>query len=68
MSGVGTMNLEDQDLFFDMAKAWTNIALVEGDVAKLAAQELPKRAPRLVGVDLFGDVTLKVALNPLKAA
>ena len=41
---------EDQDLFFDMAKAWTNIALVEGDVAKLAAQELPKRAPRLVGV------------------
>ena len=24
--------------------------LVEGDVAKLAAQELPKRAPRLVGV------------------
>jgi hypothetical protein len=38
-----------------MAKAWTNIALVEGDVAKLAAQELPKPAPRLVGVDRFGD-------------
>ena len=52
-----TKKQEDQDLFFDMAKAWTNIALVEGDVAKLAAQELPKRAPRLVGVgvDLFGD-------------
>ena len=30
-----TKKQEDQDLFFDMAKAWTNIALVEGDVVKL---------------------------------
>jgi hypothetical protein len=26
-----TKNKEDQDLFIDMAKAWTNIALVETD-------------------------------------
>ncbi len=50
-----TKKQEDQDLFFDMAKAWTNIALVEGDVTKLAAQELPKRAPRHIGVDRLGD-------------
>jgi hypothetical protein len=29
-----------QDLLFDMAKAWTNIALVESDVAKQAAVDL----------------------------
>ena len=65
-----TKKQEDQDLFFDMAKAWTNIALVEGDVAKLAAQELPKRAPRTsasASISL-ATMTLKVALNPLKAA
>jgi hypothetical protein len=28
-----------QDLLFEMAKAWTNIALVESDVAKQAAVE-----------------------------
>lgn len=33
---------EDQDLFFDMARAWTNIALVEADVAKSASAELSK--------------------------
>ena len=44
---------EDQDLFFDMAKAWTNIALVEGYVAKLAAQELPKGTPLF---DQFDDL------------
>jgi hypothetical protein len=31
---------EDQDLFINMAKAWTNIALVEGDVRKLVPEEL----------------------------
>ena len=35
-----TNNEEDQDLFIDMAKAWTNIALVETDVTKLASEEL----------------------------
>jgi hypothetical protein len=30
---------EDQDLFINMAKAWTNIALVEGDVRKLVPEE-----------------------------
>jgi len=37
-----TKNKEDQDLFIDMAKAWTNIALVETDVTKLASEELRK--------------------------
>ena len=37
-----TKNREDQDLFLDMARAWTNIALVEGDVSKLAPKELSK--------------------------
>jgi hypothetical protein len=31
---------EDQDLFINMAKAWTNIALVEGDVRKLVPKQL----------------------------
>jgi hypothetical protein len=35
-----TKDEEKQDLFIEMAKAWTNIALVEGDVTKLARQEL----------------------------
>jgi hypothetical protein len=38
-----TKNKEDQDLFIDMAKAWTNIALVESDVTKIAADELVKK-------------------------
>lgn len=38
-----TRNKEDQDLFIDMAKAWTNIAIVEADVTKLAARELCKK-------------------------
>jgi hypothetical protein len=37
-----TKDREDKDLFLDMAKAWTNIALVEGDVDRLAPQELSK--------------------------
>ena len=37
-----TKNKDDQDLFSDMAKAWTNIASVEADVTKLAARELAK--------------------------
>jgi hypothetical protein len=41
-----TTDREDQDLFIDMAKAWTNIALVDDDVTKLAPEELGKRAPR----------------------
>lgn len=41
-----TKNREDQDLFLDMARAWTNIALVEGDVSKLAPKELSKRPDR----------------------
>ena len=68
MREMGSRNKkqEDQDLFFDMAKAWTNIALVEGDVAKLAAQELPKRAPQLAASASISlaRMTLKVALNP----
>ena len=31
---------EDQDLFINMAKAWTNIALVEGAVRKLVPKQL----------------------------
>jgi hypothetical protein len=42
-----TRSEEDQDLFLDMAKAWTNIALVEGDVKKRASDELSKRARKL---------------------
>jgi hypothetical protein len=34
----------DQDIFLDMAKAWTNIALVEGDVTRVAPRELAKTA------------------------
>jgi hypothetical protein len=41
--GSRVRNREDQDLFLDMARAWTNIALVEGDVSKLAPEELSKR-------------------------
>lgn len=33
---------EDQQLFADMAKTWTNVALVDGDVSKFAAEELSK--------------------------
>ena len=39
-------NKEDQDLFIDMAKAWTNVALVEGDVTRLASGELSKAGKR----------------------
>ena len=39
-----TKNKEDQDLFIDMAKAWTNMAIVENDVAKVAACELAKKS------------------------
>jgi len=39
-----TKNKEDQDLFTDMAKAWTNIAIVEADVTKHADRELSKKA------------------------
>ena len=35
---------EDQDLFINMAKAWTNIAVVEGDVRKLAPDALQAAA------------------------
>lgn len=35
-----TKDQEDQDLFLDMARAWTNIALVELEVTKLAPEEL----------------------------
>ena len=38
-----TKSEEDQNLFIDMAKAWTNIALVEGDVSKIAFAELSKK-------------------------
>jgi hypothetical protein len=41
-SGAETKNKDDQDLFIDMAKAWTKIALVESDVTKLASEELQK--------------------------
>jgi hypothetical protein len=41
-----TKDQEDQDLFIDMAKAWTHIALVEGDVSKLASEELSKEAAK----------------------
>jgi hypothetical protein len=41
-----TKDQEDQDLFIDMAKAWTNIALVEGDATKRAPEELSKVPPR----------------------
>jgi hypothetical protein len=41
-----TKNKEDQDLFIDIAKAWTNIALVETDVAKRAPEELQKTGKR----------------------
>ena len=41
-----TKDKEDQYLFFDMAKAWTNIAIVEADVTKLAARELAKKTPQ----------------------
>ena len=41
-----TKNNEDQDLFIDTAKAWTNIALVETDVTKLASEELRKAGKR----------------------
>ena len=37
-----TKNKEDQNLFMDMAKAWTNIAIVEADVTK-AAWQLTKK-------------------------
>jgi hypothetical protein len=40
-----TQNKEDKDLFMDMAKAWTNIAIVEADVTKIADRELPKKPP-----------------------
>lgn len=40
-----TKNKEDQNLFIDMAKAWTNIAIVEADVTKLANRELSKKSP-----------------------
>ena len=39
-----TKNKEDQDLFMDMAKAWTNIAIVEADVMKIADRELSKKS------------------------
>jgi hypothetical protein len=38
-----TKDQEDQDLFIDMAKAWTHIALVEGDVSKLASEVCRKK-------------------------
>ncbi len=41
-----TKNKEDQDLFIDMAKAWTNIALVEADVTQIASEELQKAGRR----------------------
>lgn len=41
---------EDQQLFTDMAKAWTNVAWVDGDVSKLAAEELSKEK-RAEGAD-----------------
>jgi hypothetical protein len=34
---------DNQDLFFDMAKAWTNIAIVEADVTRIADRELTKK-------------------------
>ncbi len=37
---------EDQDLFIDMAKAWTNIALVEADVTKIASEEAQRAGKR----------------------
>jgi hypothetical protein len=40
-----TTDQEDQELFIDMAKAWTNIALVDGDVIKLAPEGLAPRPP-----------------------
>ncbi len=43
---AATKNKEDQDLFIDMAKAWTNIALVEADVTKIASEELQKAGRR----------------------
>ena len=59
-----TKKQEDQDLFFDMAKAWTNIALVEGDVVKLFAEASSSNSSASIAL---ASTTLKVALNP-KAA
>jgi hypothetical protein len=36
-------NKDDQDLFLDMARAWTNIAIVESDVMRVASRELAKK-------------------------
>ena len=36
-------NKDDRDLFLDMAKAWTNIAIVEGDVTRVADREFSKK-------------------------
>ncbi len=38
-----TKDQEDQKLFLDMARAWTNVALVETEVRKLAPEELKGR-------------------------
>jgi hypothetical protein len=45
--GSRTKNKEHQDLFIDMAKAWTNIALVERDVTKNAARRIVQEASKL---------------------
>jgi hypothetical protein len=39
-SAAHRLHRSAQDLLFDMAKTWTNIALVESDVAKQAAADL----------------------------
>ena len=44
MREVGSRPHEhDRDLFLDMAKAWTNIAIVESDVMRVADCELSKK-------------------------
>ena len=37
-----TQNKSDQDLLLQIAKAWTNVALVEDDVARHADSEVGK--------------------------
>jgi hypothetical protein len=50
-----TKDQEDQDLFVEMAKAWTNIALAEGDVTKLAPEELKAAKRARISADEDGQ-------------
>ena len=50
-----TKDKEDQEIFLAMAKAWTNIALVQGDVTKLAPEELSKDTRKGASLDQEAD-------------